>query len=199
MKKTLFTLFLFSLCQISFCAEINSYNMNKIDQRLKNILIESRTLPSPTRERIESEVKSIWKILGDGMRDDQDNHSDRDIFNRGDRTNHDNRHIHEKPGYRLYNESEFSELKTRLKAAWPYRDQIQFIKRVNKTSAFTIRQILDLTKVLDFPNDQKEVALILLPKAFDPENVDVLYELFWTISDKEKINAIVDERLGHGE
>lgn len=167
-----------------FSADMNPETMRQIDRRLDNILRESSFLPQQNKERILSEIKSIRKILAEEMYDNRDEPIER--------YRHENTG---RRGVRLYENSSFQDLKVRLKSAWPYRDQLVFIRRLNRTSAFTVRQILELAKVIDFPNDQKEVALILLPNALDLENVDILYELFWSISDREKINRIADESL----
>ena len=42
-------------------------------------------------------------------------------------------------------------------------------------------------------NEKKDAARILLPVVMDPENIDYLYELFWSIDDKQFINGIIDD------
>lgn len=182
MKQIYFILSVCFFCQTAFCADLNSEDMRRIDQRLENILRESEMLPPQNRACIFSEVKSIRQILDWSVRENRDRPTGR----------HDHGSVR-RPGFRVYDNEEFMDLRARIKAAWPYRDQILLIRRINKNSAFTIRQILELTKVIDFQNDQKEVVLILLPNAIDLENIDLLYDLFWSISDKETINRIADE------
>lgn len=159
-----------TVTSLTVSAQFLPDRMKQINFLLNNIVRESRKLPSNEGRRIENEVFEIKRLLS------QENSFEYPS----------NRRL------RTYNAEEIKDLCARIKAAWPFRDQLELITRYSKTSSFSIRQILELIKVLDFQNNQKEVVLLLLPNTYDPENVDLLYELFWTLGDKKKINSIVD-------
>ena len=178
-------------------ADINPDEIRLINQRLENILRESRDMPQHKKIRIISEVKSIQRLLADPKKEkeqiDENNNERPDNWKKADDFYHPENST--RAVIRLYDPQSFKDLKVRIKSAWPFRDQLVLIKRINKTSSFTVRQILEITKLLDFPNDQKEVAILLLPNSSDLENIDILYDLFGTKSDREKINKIADEYL----
>ena len=170
MKKCTLIFLWITVTSLTVSAQFLPDRMKQINFLLNNIVRESRKLPSNEGRRIENEVFEIKRLLS------QENSFEYPS----------NRRL------RTYNAEEIKDLCARIKAAWPFRDQLELITRYSKTSSFSIRQILELIKVLDFQNNQKEVVLLLLPNTYDPENVDLLYELFWTLGDKKKINSIVD-------
>lgn len=182
MNKLSFLLFFCLLCQFSFCRNLNPEDLRQIDRLLESILRESKTLPQQKQERIVSNVLNIKQIIFDRNND----------YRPRPYEYHNNENYYGRPEFRTYDDVEMQDLKARIKNAWPYRDQLIFLRRVSKSSAFTIKQILEITKVIDFPNDQREIALMLVANAIDPENVDLLYDLFVFQSDREKLYDIID-------
>lgn len=182
MNKLYFLLFFSLFCQLSFSKNINPEDLRQVDRLLENIIRESKTLPQQKQERIISNVLDIKQILFDRSQDYRPRPNEYH--------NRENNRI--RPEFRTYEEVEMQDLKARIKNAWPYRDQLIFLRRVSRSSAFTMKQILEISKVIDFPNDQREIALMLAANVIDPENVDLLYDLFVFQSDREKLYDVID-------
>ncbi|MBN1524073.1 MAG: DUF4476 domain-containing protein [Spirochaetales bacterium] len=165
MKKILIISFLMAAVSAGFSEEYTKDDIYKMQNYLDSILMETRFLPAETRTSIMLKVLEIKKILN--------NQNDTGIK-------------------RMFGEEEFKDLLQRIKDAWPYRDQKIFLARLSKTAVFTMTQVGDILTLLSFADDKKDAARILLPVVIDPENIDVLYKLFWTPDDKKYINDIID-------
>lgn len=94
-------------------------------------------------------------------------------------------------GCRIMNENDVAEFINKIKELRYFDEQKIALIRVSKTSLFTMEQVKRIIKTINFSNDQKEAASILLKNTIDPENVDILYEIFWSSSDKEYINRLL--------
>lgn len=177
----------FFVCQTAFCVDFNANEISLINQKLENILSESKKLPQNSKSRIQSEVNDIRSLLTDKVRIIHE-HSEH-------LKNSHQENLNEPEPIKIFDVKEISDLCARIKSAGEYKNQLVLFKRIPKNTSFTIQQILDLTNVIALPVNQKEVVLLLLPKAIDQENVDLLYKLFSTESEQEKIDKISEEYL----
>jgi len=187
MKKFTYLIIGFFVCQTAFCVDFNANEISLINQKLENILSEAKKLPQNNRSRIQSEVNDIRSLLTNKVRVIHE-HSEQ-------LKNSHQENLNEPALIKILDVKEFSDLSTHIKTAGAYKNQLVLIKRIPKNTSFTIQQILDLTSVIALPENKKEVVLLLLPKAIDQENVDLLYKLFSTPSEQEKINQIAEEFL----
>lgn len=175
-------------------ANINPDEMREINQKLNNILQVSQSLPQQKKDRIISEVKSIRQILEkeNTKEVDENSQSTENRIEILDKLLMKNPYLTDVKHFDIQS---MNNLKARIKAAKSYRAQLELIKRTNLGSTFTIEQILELTKLFPDLIEQKEVVLVLLPNAVDLENIDQLYNLFSSDSDKKVINKIADDNL----
>lgn len=95
---------------------------------------------------------------------------------------------------KTYSETEMIDLSRRLKAAWPYKSQKIVLENRVAGSRFTMNQIDKIIAIIDMFNDKKEVATMLLPSVIDPQNIDMLFDTFWTEPDKAYINGLIKKK-----
>lgn len=187
MKRFLFLFLFLGICRTAFCVDFNSEDITQINQKLENILRIANFLPASNKTAIQSEVKSIKKILTDKVRILKDQPLKP--------VNQQPVKVQEAGELKLYDEQAFKVFVSKIKAAGTYKNQAVLLKKVQQQSSFTLQQILDLTKVVTLPNDQKDVANMLLPNAVDHENIDLLYHLFSTKEEQDAINKISEDHL----
>jgi len=194
MKRFQVTLFLCLLSLYALCADINLNDIRLIDQKLENILRETLDLPQQKKVRIAFEVESIKRIL-----DKEREKGTVEMAQLIEKNNTPSNNFKPKspymPIFTLYDDKELSLLKARIRGARPYKNQLAYIKQINNSSSFTIEQIKDIVEEISLTSDKKEVVKILLPNAVDLENVDQLYDLFKTDSDKQDLDKIAEQFL----
>jgi Domain of unknown function (DUF4476) len=95
---------------------------------------------------------------------------------------------------KTYQNNEVEAIVSRIKAAWPYSGQKIIIQNLPEKPLFTVLQVKMIISVIDFDKDKKEVLSLLLPGVIDPENVDSLFDIFWTPSDKQFLNGLVKKK-----
>lgn len=194
MKRFQIALFLFLLSLSALCADINLNDIRQIDQKLENILRESLDLPQQKKVRIAFEVESIKRIL-DKERVKGVEQIAQLIEKKTTPTDNFKPKSPYMPISRLYDDKSLSLLKARLRSARPYKNQLAYIRQINNTSSFTIEQIKEVVAEISLTSEKKEVVKILLPNAVDLENVDQLYSLFNTDTEKQEIDRIAEQYL----
>ena len=95
---------------------------------------------------------------------------------------------------RIYTDLEFESIIFTIKENWPYKTQRIFLQRLTYSSYFTMNQIKNIITIFEFMDDKKDASKLLLPRVIDPENVNVIYDIFWTIGDKDFINSLIPIR-----
>jgi|GEM_PF-2429880 len=194
MKRFQVTFFLCLLSFFALCADVNLSDIRQIDQKLENILRESLDLPQQKKVRIAFEVESIKRIL-----DKQREKGSEEIALLIEKNNAPSENFKPKSPYmpisKLYDDNAITLLKTRIRGARPYKNQLAYFKQINKSSSFTIEQIQELIEEISLTSEKKEVVRILLPNAVDLENVDQLYNLFKTESEKQEIDKVAEQFL----
>lgn len=160
----IFLLFSASLC---FSTEITykTEDIQKIHIYLDSLLYETDNLPFHKRKMIQYYISEIKNIL---------------ISN-------------QTANKKIYSEEEFKNIISQLKTNPQYNTQKIILKQVAKKSNFYMKQIKEIILTINFQNDKKDSLELLLPKAVDPENVGILFDIFWTQSDKEYINSILEK------
>lgn len=166
MKKIslIFLLFSTSLC---FSTEISykTEDIRKIQIYLDSLLYETDNLPFHKRKMIHYYISEIKNILLSNQ-----------ITNN-----------------KIYSEEEFKNIISQLKNNPQYNTQKIILKQITKKSNLYMKQIKEIILTIQFKNDQRDSLEILLPKVIDPENVGILFDIFWTQSDKEYINSILEK------
>lgn len=167
MKKTILFAVIFLACHSLDVSgeEISKENISKINRELDSILMSAQGSYGISRQELTDRVVRI-KMLLEGKE-------------------------HRSLGGGTINDLEMADLIARVKKAWPYRDQKILLQRVSENSRFSMKQIRSILEILNFPDEKKDAARILLPRAVDPANIDELYRIFWTPSDKEYINSLL--------
>jgi hypothetical protein len=167
MKRTIIITVFFLLCYACNLSgeEISKENITKIQRELDSILISIQGPSGITNEELTDKIINIKRLL-----------LAKEYKGRITKT---------------YTDSEMVDLINRVKKSWPYRDQKILLQRISSNSRFYMKQIKSIIEVLDFPDDRKDAAKILLPRVLDPENIDVLYGIFWTLPDKEYVNSLL--------
>lgn len=194
MKRVDLILFFLILSVSAWSADINLDDVRQIEQKLENIDRESLDLPKSKRVRIQFELESIRQILEGEKVKAADRMADKIEKNATPIKGFSAKSPY-MPVYRLYNDVQLKNLSIRIKAAKPFKNQLTLIKDVDKHASFTINQIKELLNDVRMLADKKETALVLLPNAVDLENVDQLYFLFTTPSEKAKIDRIAEDHL----
>lgn len=194
MKRVDLILFFLILSVFAWSADINLDDVRQIEQKLENIDRESLDLPKPKRVRIQFELESIRQILEGEKVKAADRMADKIEKNATPVKGFSEKSPY-MPVYRLYNDVQLKNLSIRLKATKPFKNQLALIKDVDKHASFTINQIKELLNDVRLLADKKETALVLLPNAVDLENVDQLYFLFTSTSEKAKIDRIAEDHL----
>ncbi|MBN1969318.1 MAG: DUF4476 domain-containing protein [Candidatus Delongbacteria bacterium] len=92
---------------------------------------------------------------------------------------------------RSFSEAEIDTIIQKIEQKHLFKEKIEYLRRLTYNSYFYMKQIHRIISLFHFPNDKKNVARLLIPKVIDPENVEVLYNIFWTQSDKEFINKML--------
>ncbi|MBN2695739.1 DUF4476 domain-containing protein [bacterium] len=85
----------------------------------------------------------------------------------------------------------FKKLNKQIKEAGFASEQITLIKTAASTNTFTCEQIKSLLENMSFANDQIEALKTVSKRVEDPENTDILLELFTFDSDKKKVTEII--------
>jgi hypothetical protein len=167
MRKSIIFAVMIMACHATVVSgeEISRENMAKINRELDSILMSAQGSYGISRQELTDRIVRVKMLLAGRE--------------------------HGRWGGDAFNESEMGDLIVRVKKAWPYRDQKVLLQRVSANSRFSMKQIRRILEIIDFPDDKKDAARILLPRAVDPENIDELYRIFWTPSDKEYINALL--------
>ena len=150
--------------------EISKDNRQKMDADLVNIINLAQAYSGQVRTDIIANAQEIQRLLGSG----------------------DNQKPVATP--QIYQNSEVEAIVSRIKAAWPYSGQKIIIQNLPEKPLFTVLQVKMIINAIDFDKDKKEVLSQLLPGVVDPENVDSLFDIFWTPYDKQFLNSLVKKR-----
>jgi hypothetical protein len=166
MKKVVSFMLLVICSILVFSEDIPGSDILIMEKKLDQIMIEIRKLPIEKQMKINMLVLDIKEILSKSE---------------------------ERPEIQVntFSDTEMNAFIERVKKAWPYRDQKPIIILTVKNNRFYMKQVKQLINIIDFPKDKKDVVSILLPTVMDPENIDQLYDVFWTKDDKEYINSLV--------
>lgn len=178
MRKYVVFILCIAVAGSGFAQSWNQENVVRIQKSLDAIILDAQNLPPNVRDSIAAKVQEIRQILAWMPQPYPQPQPSPQPQPRPD-------------GWRTYNDGEMRDIVKRVKDAWPARDQKALIQRIGSTSRFRMKQIKEIVAVLDFSSDKKEVLGMLLPKVLDPENVDVLFDVFWTSSDKEYIYGLL--------
>ncbi|MCX7820298.1 MAG: DUF4476 domain-containing protein [Brevinematales bacterium] len=95
---------------------------------------------------------------------------------------------------KVYTEEEFNNLLNSIKNNPFYDSQKIILKQAAKKSYFYMKQIKEIVLNINFMDNRRDCLSILLPKVVDPENVGILFDIFWTKDDKEYINKILEQQ-----
>ena len=82
----------------------------------------------------------------------------------------------------------------KLRDAWPFDGQRRYLTLYATNRSFGIAQIRDIVAVISFSQDRREILALLLPNARDPENIDLLYGMYWTRDDKDYLHSLLGIR-----
>jgi hypothetical protein len=147
-------------------------NLDKIQEELDKIMMESSSLPAYKRSAISSSVLNIKRLIGSYYSDPYDNNY--------------------YPQERILNDREFDNLILTIKQTNSFDARLMQINRVSRTTSFYMDQIHDILKLFPFSSERDRVRDIILPKAIDPENIRLLYDIYVFQSDQKRLEEILD-------
>lgn len=91
-------------------------------------------------------------------------------------------------------DSEMPGILAKLRDAWPFSGQRRLLALYASNRSFSVAQIREILDLVPFSQDRKETLALLLPGTRDPENIDLLYGIFWTKDDKDYLHSLLGVR-----
>lgn len=168
-----------SLLLLCSAGVANSQNVQSIQSNLQNISVEldkimyvAKTLPPNQQAAIASSVQLIRQSIGEN-----------DVLPNNGGTNQ---------YWRVLTEFEFNNFIGKIKQNLLFSDRLSIIKRNSRNTMFYMSQIRDLLVLFNFNDERDQVRNLILPKAIDPENVSLLYEIYRFESERRELDAILD-------
>jgi len=153
-------------------------NLARIQGELEKITATASSLPPYQRNAIMASVESIRQLAGS-----MGNAPHRDYRNNNNRTQE-----------RVLSDLDLANFLSSLKQTNFYDDKLALVKRVARNTGFYIDQIHDILNTFVFNSERDQVRDILLPKAIDPENIRLLYDIYPFLMDQKKLNEIIDQQ-----
>jgi hypothetical protein len=155
-------------------------NLDRIQGELEKITVAARSLPAYQRNAIMASVESIRQLTG----------------STGNAPRHDyhNNNNNNRPQERVLSDLELANFLSSLKQTNFYDDKRVLVKRVARNTSFYMDQIHAILKTFVFNSERDEVRDILLPKAIDPENIRLLYDIYPFSMDQKRLNEILDQQ-----
>jgi len=92
---------------------------------------------------------------------------------------------------KIYTDAEIDDLIKKIRKQYRYSAQKLILQRYPEEGRMTMAQIKNVLRVIPFPSDKKDALQYLLPNVADPQNVDILFDDFWTPGDQEYINSLL--------
>ncbi len=155
-------------------------NLARIQGELEKITATASSLPPNQRNAIMASVESIRQLAS----------STGNAPHRDYRNNNSNNRTQE----RVLSDLDLANFLSSLKQTNFYDDKLALVKRVARNTGFYIDQIHDILNTFVFNSERDQVRDILLPKAIDPENIRLLYDIYPFLTDQKKLNEILDQQ-----
>ncbi|WP_320053612.1 DUF4476 domain-containing protein [uncultured Acetobacteroides sp.] len=170
MKKLLLVAIVICGAYIADAQSIQT-NIERIQSELDKILIEANSLPAYKRSAISASIINIKQMLGSNAPDPR------------------NTGRHPQEGTMI--NQEFDGFLLVIKQTSPFDTQLMQISRRARSTRFYMDQIHDILKLFNFSSERDKVRDILLPRAIDPENVRLLYDMYPFSSEQKKLDEIL--------
>lgn len=92
---------------------------------------------------------------------------------------------------KIYTDDEIDELVKKLRKQYKYSSQKLILQRYPEEGRMSMAQVKKILMLITFRSDKKDAMQYLLPNVTDPQNVDILFDEFWTSDEQEYINSLL--------
>lgn len=147
-------------------------NLDKISYELDKIVYEASSLTPYKKAAIESRVQSIRRMIGSTTNAPLPEYNER-----------------------VLSDADLANILSLMKQASFDGEMFKVVARSSRNTRYYMNQIHDILTNFNFSEDRDKARDLLLPRAIDPENVHLLFDIYPFPSDQKKLDDIIDRQF----